>query len=84
MKTVHKFPLWADAARVQMPAGARVLAVQIQNGVPCLWAEVDTEQQLETRIFRTVGTGHELGDGLVYVGTYQMPPLVFHVFEVLP
>lgn len=85
MRTIYKYPLTPKAYQVvEMPKHAKILCVQSQNGTPCLWAEVDTDQSTETRTFYVHGTGHELESGvLVYIGTVQLHggALVFHVYE---
>jgi hypothetical protein len=79
-----------DTQTLRMPCGARILTVQVQNGVPCLWALVDVSEPLlhPTLIF-TVDTGHvadHVSTGAEYVGTYQLHDsgLVFHVFAAKP
>lgn len=83
---VFKYELYPEAVhRVEMPVGATVLSVQMQGQYPCMWALVDPEEGHEVRHFVTCGTGHQLPPDIkAYVGTFQMPPLVFHVFEVTP
>lgn len=86
MKTIWKFALEVvDRQCVAMPKGAEVLCVQAQYDTPCLWALVDSDAAEKTsRCFRVYGTGHSIPDGdgpLSYVGTFQLPGLVFHVFE---
>jgi len=87
MISIWKFNLQTiDKQEVLMPVGAEILTVQIQNGEPCLWARVDTEQRVEMRRIAIHGTGHELPDTTgKYIGTYQMAnaTLIFHVFESL-
>ena len=82
---IWKYPLEvSDAQRVNMPAGAKLLCIQVQRGVPMLWALVNSENEVEPRFLLTVGTGHRCPGGLgSYVGTYQIDSgfLVFHVFE---
>lgn len=69
---------------VQMPMGARVLTLQLQDGEPTLWAIVDPRQVTETRAFVIVGTGQPVPDNAgPYVGTWQWPPMVFHLFEAV-
>lgn len=84
MRTIWKFPLKVtDRQFVNMPLNAEILTVQNQNGAACLWALVDPEQQIvEARAFEVIGTGNPIGDGRRrYIGTFQQPPLVWHVFE---
>jgi hypothetical protein len=72
---------------LMMPEAARLLCVQMQDGIPCLWAVVDKDSakvlaKREPRTVFTVGTGHPMPEECgKYVGTYQpMNGLVFHVF----
>jgi len=88
VRTIYEFPLEViDAQAVQMPSGAQILTVQKQNGTPCIWGMVDTENQKEERFFEIFGTGHpmheDMGVGREYVGTFQMHSgsLVFHLLE---
>jgi hypothetical protein len=84
MKTIYKYQLGVgDFVSLFLPAGAQVLTVQTQNGVPYVWAMVDTEQPVQRRDFCWRGTGHPLGDVGPYVETIQVSDgrLVFHLFE---
>ena len=87
MISIWKFNLQTiDKQVIEMPVGAELLTVQIQNGEPCLWARVDNNEMLEQRQIAIHGTGHELPDTTrKYIGTYQMAGggLIFHVFESL-
>lgn len=82
MKTIWKFQLnVTDVQPISIPAGARPLSVQVQAGVPCLWALVDPHAKRATLYVRTFGTGHTCdADVSSFVGTYQLGALVFHVF----
>ena len=78
-----------DYQPVDMPAGAEILCVHGQWGKPCIWALVNPNNQVETRRFRIVGTGHSAEDITFsgYIGTAQIVypmdgPLVWHAFEV--
>lgn len=84
-KTIWKFPLEiSDTIRLDMPLGAEVLSVQMQDGTPTLWALVEPAMPLTAYSFRVFGTGHPVPNGAgldVFVGTLQMGPLVFHMFK---
>lgn len=90
MKTIWKYPLTTETrCIIGMPEGAEILTIQVQNNVPCVWAEVDTEAELEERVFCFFATGEEIGfDGqeydYLYVGTVQLynGASVLHVFEL--
>lgn len=87
MLTIFKYQIpIQDEFHVAMPRKSRVLCVQVQDGIPCIWAIVDSTNQLDKKIFALRGTGHELDRGLdrsTYVGTFQLEDdsLVFHLFE---
>lgn len=88
MKIVYKYELpIADRCMIRMHEEAEILCVQVQNGKPCIWALVDTDNHLYDYEFRIAGTGHDLalepGEG-EYVGTFQLASgaLVFHVFAI--
>ncbi|MBK7366058.1 MAG: hypothetical protein IPI97_14155 [Nitrosomonas sp.] len=75
-----------DLQSLELPVGAKVLAVQVQNGNPQIWALVDENAQKEVRTFATYGTGHVVANNPCnYIGTYQLEngAFVFHVFEKL-
>lgn len=87
MRTIWKFQLPTSSTNpivLTMPVGAEILDVQMQAGIPTLWALVDTRIDVETRRFEIYGTGHALPDAhRRHVGTVQEGPLVWHVFEQL-
>ncbi len=75
-----------DAQRLKMPRSAKLLCVQIQAGVPTLWALVDPSAGMDWRYLLTIGTGNPMPGGIgEYIGTYQLHggALVFHIFEGL-
>ena len=88
MLTIHKYPFAVDDyVNINMPRFSRVLSVQTQNDMPCVWALVDTDSPLEIKRFRLVGTGHpikEKEENLEFIGTFQLlgGELVFHLFEI--
>lgn len=86
--TLYKYqlPSFSDVVDISMPSGAAVLHVDVQHGVPCLWARVDPLAPEVLRRFRIAGTGHTLGSNVGrHLGTFQLQggSLIFHVFEVV-
>ncbi len=68
---------------ILMPRGAEILDLQMQRGVPCLWAKVLESEPMIERTFLTIGTGRVVPNwGVGYIGTYQSGEYVWHVFEV--
>ena len=94
MTTVYKYELAiGDDQGISMPFDAQVLTVQVQNGVPVLWAKVDVAENPlsrleEKRYIVIVGTGNPISARwkyLSYIGTFQLSlpggMFVGHVFE---
>ena len=81
MKTIWKFTL-APIGAVEIPVGAKLLDVQVQNNLVVLWALVDPEAPKEVRRLRINGTGWDITESLgEYIATFQKDGLVFHVFD---
>ena len=72
-----------DYFELPLPFGAKVLLVEMQGEQPCIWAMVEASNTPEARTFSVVGTGHPLPNG-EYIGTFQQPPFVWHLFETAP
>lgn len=88
MNVIWKYPLRGNRVGViQMPIGAVVRYFDVQNGEPTMWVEVDPNALSEPRRFDVYGTGHSLAApaGLTprYVGSWQVPPFVWHLYELV-
>jgi hypothetical protein len=71
---------------VMMPVGAKILTVDAQRDIPCLWAQIDSTDGVAHRSRHIVmfGTGHlGITDKDEYISTFQMQggTFVFHAFE---
>jgi hypothetical protein len=78
----------ADEHVKPMPVGSVIRHVGVQNGRITLWFETNLnlmdrkdDEGLESRRFAVRGTGHPIPEGATYLGTVQMTPFVWHVFE---
>ena len=85
MKTIWKYPIQEEAI-FEMPKGAEILSVQVQDGLPTLWALVDPDAPKERRGFLVVGTGWKLShewfsQARIFIGTVQLGGFVWHIFE---
>ena len=72
---------------IEMPHGAKILDVQVQNGQPQLWALVDESAYKDRIKIGIYATGAPMPDDLgEYISTFQMNEgsLVFHVFYFPP
>jgi hypothetical protein len=87
MHTIHKYPLhtygFNQPFNIQMPIGATPIAVQTQQGIPCMWARVDDDLPRDDRRFLICGTGFPLPRKGAYIGTFQLGALVGHVWEIM-
>lgn len=84
MRKIFKYRLEiVDRQVLRLPIGAKILHVDNNFDMLTLWAAVDPTRSEEERIIRIVGTGHPIPnyDRLTHLGTVQMPPFVWHVFE---
>lgn len=88
METIYKYPLEiTDTQDIPLRNNGQILTVQMQEGRPCIWARVNTDDPEvlhEKRTILTYGTGHPIEQkNIRYIGTYQVHArgLVFHVFE---
>ena len=84
-KTIHKYPVEMASYIQVLPKGAEVLCVQMQNGAPYMWVRVDAHAEEEERRFAIFGTGWAgTPPKSQYIGTFQEPPFVWHLFETEP
>ena len=89
MKTIWKFETpFEKKFKLEMPKDAQILCVQLNQKTfkPCIYAMVETENEIEERFFELYGTGHAMilyfGSDRVYLGTYQYQKGYFgHLFE---
>lgn len=84
MKTIFKYLLEVtDVQEIELPVGGKPLCVQVQNGMPWIWALVDDKNPKEAKAVRMYATGHNCEESISdYLGTFQLESgsLVFHVF----
>jgi len=65
-----------------MPVEAKIVRLAVQDQAVCLWAEVETRNKEEVRQFRIFGTGKDIPESATYLGSFDSPPFVWHVYEV--
>ncbi len=87
MKTIWKYTLEIiNEQIIDMPKGARILprSLTLQHQEPVFWALVETDNNMERRVFNILLTGKPANEAYekdTYIGTFQIGPLVYHVFE---
>lgn len=84
-RKIWKFSLVVKSCQgVLMPESAKVISAHNQEGVICLWAICHPDEPHRIRRFSIVGTDHPMPTDLAeFIGTVLVPPLVWHVFELL-
>ena len=86
MQVIYKYQLQvADTQKLKLPVGFKILSLQVQDGVPCIWVLLDARSdEYYDCIITTLGAGknytYDMGS---HIGTYQLHngALVFHVFN---
>lgn len=70
---------------IEMHTGSRILSIQTQQGMPCIWALVNPSRPKVGRRIGIYGTGHNVSESVTeYIGTFQIEggSLVFHAFDL--
>ena len=83
MRVIYKYPINLIATPHSIPDGYQVVKVEIQPGTgPCMWALVDTSAPTRERVFGVMPTGQAILPGFKYLGSWQQPPYVWHLFDI--
>jgi hypothetical protein len=89
MKTIYKYGIEKVGSpnAISMPEDAKIIRVGNDgNGIPSLWAEVDTSMPMETRLVGVCGTGDPRPEGN-YIGSFEITHpemgvwMIFHAYE---
>lgn len=81
MKTIYKYQL-ANFATLDLPVGAKAVLVEMQNGSPHIWFEHNRSAFKEQRFFRIYGTGFDIPDNSIHIGSVIDGMFVWHIYEV--
>jgi len=86
MQTIFKYTLEiTDRQVMSMPAGAKPLTVQMQNGKLQLWVLCDPGRSKNIRTFAVYGTGNPISDSDYageYIASVQDGSFIWHVFAL--
>lgn len=85
MRTIHKYQLRLDVDEMAfaVPLGAKPLSVGLQNQIPYLWCEVETENREVSMEIHIYATGQEIDKKrwLEFIGRYTLTDgTEWHVF----
>ncbi len=84
MSVIFKYPLVHEGRQqIMIPENHRILDVQLQRGILCLWAEVDEgSDRKEVIEIHIVGTGQDMPLGKCeHISTVQQGEYVWHIFR---
>jgi len=80
----YEIPIQDDFT-LELPDESEVLHVALQNGKPYAWVLLhDINAPKKERMFHIIGTGNPFDEKegyMMYIGTFQMPPFVWHLWE---
>jgi hypothetical protein len=85
---IYKYPLKLERFQLlPMPMNVRMLCIQMQRGVPTLWAQCEVDESVMYRKIRCYPTG--VNDGPIvgqYIGTVQQldGDLIWHYYDEGP
>ncbi len=81
---IWKYKIDGNDVLLSVPRGAKILSLQMQEQVPCIWMLVDHENGYESRRFivHITGSFADIREDVdKYIGTFQNGWFVGHVFE---
>jgi hypothetical protein len=84
MNTIWKYTLQPALGMIShdIPTPHTLRSFQVQNGLPCMWVEMNPSDSSVRYRFITIGTGHPVPDNSDYIGTYLDGPFVWHVYRI--
>lgn len=85
MRRVYKYVLRLidDVQRIEVPGSdARIVHTGMQGDDLCVWIEHVVTGGKSVVPLRVFGTGHNIMGDAAWRGTVQVPPFVWHVYEV--
>ena len=83
--TIYKYPIPKASGKfaIDLPEEARPLHVDVQEGLPWIWIEVDLDEPKKRTQFCVVYTSGTVPEDFVYVGTVLAHGghLVLHIYR---
>lgn len=83
MKKIFKYgPLsFGETNSFDLPEVFHVVHFGLQDGRMYFWAEIDTQEGQYPRKFAVIGTGWDVPEGHMHLGTAQEGSYVWHLYE---
>lgn len=83
MKQMWKYNLTVgELNTISVPQNSELKTIQLQNGFPCVWLEVETKNDRCERMYKFFPTGVDIDEPAHYKGTIQLGWTVWHLYEV--
>lgn len=85
MTRIYKYELALQHRQIlNLPVGAKIRHIGVQNGTFQLWAEINPKNDVEPRTFIIYGTGHDIEENrfLEYLQTVCHNKFVWHFYEL--
>jgi hypothetical protein len=82
MRTIYKYPVALGYTQASIPATAPLVRFAAQDGKLFVWADIDTSERPTRRELAVYGTGAPIPMDAVYVGTCELGPFIWHLFEL--
>lgn len=85
MIAIYKYPLeFKGTQEIEIPEESEILEVQLQNGIPVLWAIVCDTNPKEKVVINMFMTGSPMNPCIYqkHISTIQKDDIVLHFFEV--
>lgn len=84
MHKIYKYPIKLQSENhIELPVGAEILHIGVQDGTIYIWTLFNTEiQETEIRKIHAIGTGFPFNKGnKKHLTTVLMSRFVWHIFE---
>ena len=81
--TIYKYEIETTSIQIlRLPVHHTILKVAEQDGILCMWVEVNPRRELADVIVRVFGTGEDQphDKALTHIETVLMLPFVWHVY----
>lgn len=85
MTSIFKYELQIKKEQtIEVPMLRKILDIQMQNGNPVMWVQVETSPKMPL-VIKMFGTGFDMPEKFkgIYLGTVQDGSLVWHFFTNL-
>lgn len=81
MICIHKYPLeFTDHQSIDMPLGAKIVHIDLQDNQLCVWAEGNPEHPKVQRKFELYATGEKIETMARHLKTVLIGRFVYHIY----